>query len=84
MTQPDQPTGIFTVIFWKKATERMVRAFAASLVSVFTLGATGAISIDWKKQLLAAALTAAGSLVFSLAGTQFGDPNDPSLIKPKE
>lgn len=72
--------GIFTKKFWKDAAERGVRAFAVSLVAVFTASTT--TSIDWKRQAFVALMAAAGSIILSLAATNFGDSNNASFVKP--
>jgi hypothetical protein len=69
---------MFTKKFWQSTLERMIRAFATSLGSVSLIG-SNIVSIDWKSQLLIAAGAAVGSLLLALAGSQVGDPTDPSF-----
>jgi hypothetical protein len=69
---------MFTKKFWKATLERVIRAFATSLTSVSIIG-SNIVSIDWKSQLLIAAGAAVGSLLLAIAGSQIGDPTDPSF-----
>lgn len=80
-TDLSDTNGVFTVIFWKRTAERMIRGFAGGLVGTTVITTTG-VSIDWKAKLLGAAGVAVTSLVLSLAGSFIGDSTDPSLIKP--
>lgn len=69
---------MFTKKFWQATLERVIRSFAVSLTSVSVIG-SNLTSIDWKQQLLIAAGAALGSLLLALAGSQVGDPTDPSF-----
>ena len=73
---------MWTAQFWKDATERAVRTAAQVLLSFFVVGQTGILDVDWQQALSVTAVAAIASVLTSLVGTGFGDPDTPSFVKP--
>lgn len=78
---------MFTLIFWKDATERVISTFAGALLSAFLPGGLNALfpnlnlmTVDWKSALGFAAGTALVTLLKTLAATQVGDPMSASFL----
>jgi hypothetical protein len=72
---------MWTVIFWKKAGERMIRAFAASFLSLIGMDATNIISSGTLGKIYAALGASIFSLLISVGASTVGDPSDPSLLE---
>lgn len=69
--------------FWKNALERILRAFASSMLSLVTADAFNIVSTNWGDKLpivLTAGLT---SLLLSIVGATgiSGKKGDPSLVE---
>ena len=78
-------SGIWTRAFWKDTAERVVSAFALSLLGVFgTVQAADLHSVRWGQILTAAGLTAGITLIKCVvAGTGVvGQKGSPSLVAP--
>jgi hypothetical protein len=74
--------GIFTWTFWKRTLERMIRAFAGSLLSVMTMDGFNLLSASWGVMFATAAGAAMITMLLSLIGSNFGNDNkDPSFVK---
>jgi hypothetical protein len=58
--------NIWTVAFWKGASERLFWAFLAALVGIAGVDGLDIISADWKGVLLAAAIAALFSVIKSM------------------
>jgi hypothetical protein len=77
---------MWTGTFWKATAERAIRAFAATLASVWAVG--GGIldvrGVDWGSSLSVAAGAALVSVVLSLAaGAGIGPTGSPSMVQDK-
>lgn len=64
---------MFTLAFFKAATERAVKTFAQSLVAVGLVGATGILGVDWIAALSTAGLAAVISILTSIGSDRIGD-----------
>lgn len=62
---------IWTVAFWKGATERAVKTVAQSLVAVVGVTGVGLLSIDWTGALSVAAAAGLASLLTSIGSADF-------------
>lgn len=73
---------MFSRAFWVAAVERAVRAFAASLVSIWAVGSTALDirAIDWGNALSVAGGAALVSLLLSLVATGVGSSASPSFV----
>jgi hypothetical protein len=74
-------SGLFTWTFWKRTLERMIRAFASSLLAVVTMDGFNLLTASWGAVLAAAATASFVSLIVSVIGSQFGSSTDPSLVR---
>lgn len=71
---------MMTAVFWRRAGERALRAAAACLSSLLILSTFDPLDLlDWRAALVAAAMAGVVSLLLSIAGSQVGDPTDPSF-----
>jgi len=64
--------------YWKATGERAIKTFVQVLLAVIGTDALGALSADWNQALAVAAMSAALSVLTSLAGVNIG-PTGPSL-----
>lgn len=69
---------MWTLAFWKAASERAVKTFAQALVAVMTADGFGLLDADWPARLSAAGLAALLSLLTSIGSAGAGNPG-PSL-----
>lgn len=77
----EETNGIFTALFWKRTSERMVRAFFIALGAVSSVSAIFEDGFSWQKQLAAAGFAAFGALVVAMGASQFGtNSTDPSFF----
>jgi N-acetyl-anhydromuramyl-L-alanine amidase AmpD len=72
-----------TVSFWKATGERVVRAFAVSMLSLLGAGVIDIVHVPWTTDLSISAGAAVASLLTSLVASQVGDKSTPSFLKGK-
>jgi hypothetical protein len=72
--------NMFTRTFLKSTAERAVKTFAQALAAVLSAGPTGVLEVDFVSALSVAALAAFLSVLTSVASSQVGDENTPSLV----
>jgi N-acetyl-anhydromuramyl-L-alanine amidase AmpD len=72
---------IATVSFWKATAERLVRAFAVSMLSLLGAGVIDIVHVPWTTDLSISAGAAVASLLASLVASQVGDKGSPSFLK---
>lgn len=63
---------MFTKQFWQDATERAVKTFAQTLVTVLGAGAVNVLTVDWKAALAVSGGAALVSILTSLGSEPFG------------
>ncbi|MCW2767557.1 MAG: hypothetical protein JWO11_3516 [Nocardioides sp.] len=73
-----------TVSFWKATAERLVRAFAVSMLSLLGAGVIDIVHVPWTTDLSISGGAAVASLLASLVASQVGDPGSPSFLKGKQ
>ncbi len=66
--------------FWRRTCERAVKTAAQTAVAMLTAGAVDVLTVDWQQVASVSAGAAIVSVLTSLASTQVGDPDDPSLV----
>ncbi len=77
--------GMFSKSFLRDTAERAVRAFAWSVLSVFTVAqGFNAFRADWADALGVGVGAAVLSLLASLAASHVGDPRSASLLDPTD
>jgi hypothetical protein len=64
--------------YWKATGERAIKTFVQVLLAVVGTDALGALTADWNQAFAVAAMSAALSVLTSLASVNFG-PTGPSL-----
>ena len=69
---------IFTLAFWKAATERAVKTFAQALAALLVAGGTGILDTEWTAAASVAGMAAVVSLLTSI-GSDVLTGNGPSL-----
>lgn len=70
--------------FWAQTGERAVRAFASSLLSVWTIGgATGLLDVHWGAALSVAGGATAVSVLTSIVASGVGQKGTASLVDVK-
>lgn len=74
---------IATVSFWKATGERLVRAFAVSMLSLLGAGVIDILHVPWTTDLSISGGAAVASLLASLVASQVGDKGSPSFLKGK-
>lgn len=73
---------MWTALFWRRAAERAIRSAAAAAIALITAAAFVADTVaSWREVGIAAAVAAVVSVLTSLAGSQVGDPESPSLLR---
>ena len=76
---------MFSKIFWISAFERMIKVFANGLLTVFVGDkAYNILSVNWPEALAIAATASLISLLMSIASSQVGNKNSPSLVSGQE
>jgi Putative lactococcus lactis phage r1t holin len=73
---------MFTYRFWQLTGERAVKTFAQSLVAILSAAGVGLLTAPWTTALPTAAMATVLSVLTSIASTQVGEPNSPSLVSP--
>jgi r1t holin len=72
---------MFTKKFWADASQRAIRAFASTLLSVLGVGTTHLLSVPWEGALTAAGGGALVSLLTSIVGSVVtNDPTSASIV----
>lgn len=74
---------MWTGKFWKLASERAIRAFAAALISLIGSDAVNIVSVGNMGKVYTALGAAIMSLLFSVTVSRVGDTSDPSLVETK-
>jgi hypothetical protein len=77
----DPADDIATVSFWKATAERLVRAFAVSMLSLLGAGVIDIVHVPWTTDLSISGGAAVASLLASLVASQVGDKGSPSFLK---
>ena len=62
--------------FWQLTGERAIKTFAQSLMAIFSAAGVGLLTAPWTTALSTAGMAA----LMSMASTQVGEPNSPSLL----
>lgn len=70
--------------FWKDATERALKTFAQTLVTLLGAGAVDLLAVDWVSGLSVAGGAAVVSLLTSVGSEHFGNSGTASLTKAVE
>ena len=73
--------GMFSGRFWKLTIERMVRAFAGSMVGMMTMDGFNLLQASWGGILAAAGTASLVTLLLSVVGSQIGNGENPSLVE---
>lgn len=73
-----------TVSFWKATGERLVRAFAVSMLSLLGAGVVDIVHVPWTTDLSISAGAAVASLLTSLVASQVGDKGSASFLKGRQ
>jgi hypothetical protein len=71
---------MFSRYFWVATLERAVKSFAQSLLALLSAGQLGLLDVEWVPTLSTAGMVALLSLLTSLASSQFGNAQDPSVL----
>jgi N-acetyl-anhydromuramyl-L-alanine amidase AmpD len=77
----DSADDIATVSFWKATAERVVRAFAVSMLSLLGAGVIDIVHVSWTTDLSISGGAAVASLLASLVASQVGAKGSPSFLK---
>jgi hypothetical protein len=72
---------MFTVKFWKDATERAIRTAAQALLALWATDVTGVLAVDWVQAGSVAALAALTSILMSIIATGVGDKDSATFRK---
>jgi hypothetical protein len=72
---------MFTYLFWRFAFERALKTFAQTLVALLGVGGIGLLNAPWASTLSVAGMAALLSVLSSIASTQVGERNTPSLVQ---
>ena len=72
---------MFTLKFWKDASERAIRTAAQALLALWATDISGVLEVDWTQAGSVAALAAVTSVLMSVAATGRGNPESASSIK---
>lgn len=75
---------MWTTKFWRSALERAIRTIAQVLLSLFVVGETGIMDVDWIQAASVAGLAGFASILMSLAATGVGDHESASFTKETE
>lgn len=71
---------MWTALYWKRLAERTIKAAAGGYLAAWAVLGNGFDSLISVEPLKGAAVGAAFSVLVSLAGSQTGDPENPSLV----
>jgi len=66
--------------FWQLTGERAIKTFAQSLMAIFSAAGVGLLTAPWTTALSTAGMAALLSVLTSMASTQVGESNSPSLL----
>ena len=72
---------MYTITFWKDASERAIRTAAQALLALWATDISGVLEVDWTQAGSVAALAAVTSVLMSVAATGRGNPESASSIK---
>ena len=72
---------MYTITFWKDASERAIRTAAQALLALWATDISGVLDVDWTQAGSVAALAAVTSVLMSVAATGRGNPESASSIK---
>lgn len=70
--------------FWVDTAERAVKTVAQTLVAMLTADVVNVVSLDWAQLLGVSVGAGLVSVLTSLASTNYGDDDSPSLVKTKK
>ena len=71
---------MFTHRFWELTGGRAIKTFAQSLMAIVSAAGVGLLTAPWTTALSTAGMAALLSVLMSMASTQVGEPNSPSLL----
>lgn len=71
---------MWTLEFWKKATERAIKTAAQSLLVMVGGDGAGLVSLNPKLALFALGGGLVASYLFSIVSLPLGEPDSPSLV----
>ncbi len=72
---------MYTITFWKDASERAIRTAAQALLALWATDISGVLEVDWTQAGSVAALAAVTSVLMSVAATGRGNPESASSVK---
>jgi len=72
---------MYTITFWKDASERAIRTAAQALLALWATDISGVLEVDWTQAGSVAALAAVTSVLMSIAATGRGNPESASSVK---
>ena len=72
--------SMFSRYFWAATFERAVKSFAQALLALLGAQQTGLLEVDWLSTLSTAGMVTLLSVLTSLASSQVGNDQDPSLL----
>lgn len=72
---------MFTIKFWKDASERAIRTAAQALLALWATDVTGVLAVDWVQAGSVAALAALTSILMSIIATGVGDRDTATFSK---
>jgi hypothetical protein len=71
---------MFTQYFWRATFERAVKSFAQSLLALLSAQQIGVLDVRWVTTFSTAGMVALLSVLTSLASSQVGNAQDPSVL----
>ena len=72
---------MFTIKFWKDASERAIRTAAQALLALWATDVAGVLAVDWLQAGSVAALAALTSVLMSIVATGVGDKDSAQFSK---
>jgi hypothetical protein len=72
---------MFTIKFWKDASERAIRTAAQALLALWATDVTGVLAVDWVQAGSVAALAGLMSVLMSIVATGVGDKDSAAFDK---
>lgn len=72
---------MFTARFWIAASERAVKAFAASSLALLTGDGVGLLTVDWGTVASVGGMAALASVLMSIVSLPFGPADSPSVVR---